>query len=246
KSVLFIANNTDTVQFPTSFEEQSLCTITSTNPKSSVLLEWEGLKEQMAYDFVDYPSEASKKLNMKKWFSDLQRFGAKANEPLVELLIYDFLSDKRNETYSHYLEDIGSNPYYEELSSRLQQTYPNAGFTQEYEAEISTDKELANFNQPKIAKFLWVVLSVLALSLLGNLYFFVNRRAKLKSKSDDLLQKLTPQEQKIVHYILLDKSNKEIASALFVSLSTVKTHINNLYKKLDISSREEIVLLFNK
>ncbi len=246
KSVLFIANNTDTVQFPTSFEEQSLCTITSTNPKSSVLLEWEGLKEQMAYDFVDYPSEASKKLNMKKWFSELQNFGEKANEPLVELLIYDFLSDKRNETYSHYLEDIGSNPYYEELSSRLQQTYPNAGFTQEYEAEISTDKELANFNQPKIAKLLWVVLSVLALSLLGNLYFFVNRRAKLKSKSDDLLQKLTPQEQKIVHYILLDKSNKEIASALFVSLSTVKTHINNLYKKLDISSREEIVLLFNK
>ncbi|TXJ93220.1 response regulator transcription factor [Flagellimonas pelagia] len=93
---------------------------------------------------------------------------------------------------------------------------------------------------------MWVTLSVLILSLLGNLYFFVNRSAKLKNHSDDLLQKLTPQEQKIVHYILLDKSNKEIASALFVSLSTVKTHINNLYKKLDISSREEIILLFQK
>jgi len=246
KSVLFIANNTDRVEFPTSFEEQSLCTITSTNPKSSLLLEWEILKEQMAYDFVDYPSEASKNLNMKKWFSELQNFGEKTNEPLVELLIYDFLSDKRNETYSHYLQDVGANTYYDELSNRLEQTYPNASFTQEYEAEISTDKDLANFNQPKIAQWMWVTLLVLALSLLGNLYFFINRRAKLKSQNDDLLQKLTPQEQKIVHYILLDKSNKEIASALFVSLSTVKTHINNLYKKLNISSREEIVLLFQK
>ena len=85
KSVLFIANNTDTLEFPTSFEDQSLCTITSTNPKSGLLLEVAGLKEHMAYDFAHYPSEANKKLNLDKWFKTLHSFGKETGEPLAEL-----------------------------------------------------------------------------------------------------------------------------------------------------------------
>ena len=38
----------------------------------------------------------------------------------------------------------------------------------------------------------------------------------------------------------LDKTNKEIGSELFISVSTVKTHINNLYKKLNVTSRDEV------
>ena len=34
-------------------------------------------------------------------------------------------------------------------------------------------------------------------------------------------------------------SNEQIAAQLFVSVTTVKTHINRLYAKLHISSREE-------
>jgi len=60
------------------------------------------------------------------------------------------------------------------------------------------------------------------------------------------LEKLTPQEQKIVNLMLDNKSNKEMASELFVSVSTIKTHINNLYKKLGVSSREEMVVRFRK
>jgi ATP/maltotriose-dependent transcriptional regulator MalT len=37
------------------------------------------------------------------------------------------------------------------------------------------------------------------------------------------------------------KSNVEIASSLFVSLSTVKTHINNLYRKLGVRSRTQAI-----
>lgn len=246
KSVLFIANNTDTVQFPTSFEDQSLCTISSSNPKSSLLLEVEILKEQMVYDFMDYPSEANKKLTLEKWFDVLQDFGKESQEPLAELFIYDFLSDKRNETYGFYLQNLGRNDYYDGLSERLRSFYPNADFTHEYLAELNTDKDLASFNKPKLSEWKWLVLVLLILSILGNIYFFLNRKKTSKTKGNSLFQRLTPQEQKIVQYILRDKSNKEIATELFVSLSTVKTHINNLYKKLDISSREEMVSLFKK
>ncbi|WP_190809794.1 response regulator transcription factor [Flagellimonas sp. S3867] len=246
KSVLFIANNNDSLEFPTSFEDQELCTISSSNPKSSLPLEIDALKEEMIFDFADYRSEANRKLNSEKWFASLQKFGKDSGEPLAELLIYDFLSDKRNETYDHYLGDIASNNYYEQLLDRLNAIYPNTEFTKQFEAEITTDSQLANFQDSAIWNWKWGVLMLLGVSLGLNLFLLVTRKSKARTKVNDLLQKLTPQEQKIVQQILLDKSNKEIASALFVSHSTIKTHINNLYKKLAVSSRQEIVSIFKK
>ena len=40
--------------------------------------------------------------------------------------------------------------------------------------------------------------------------------------------------------------NKDIAEALFVSVSTVKTHVNNVYKKLNVQTRKEVKNLFIK
>jgi LuxR family maltose regulon positive regulatory protein len=36
-------------------------------------------------------------------------------------------------------------------------------------------------------------------------------------------------------------SNRQIASELFVALSTVKTHIKNIYGKLDVRNRTQAV-----
>ena len=83
-----------------------------------------------------------------------------------------------------------------------------------------------------------------ALSILGNFYFIGKwRRLNKASKSTEALSK---QEQRVMELILEDKTNKEIADTLFVSVSTVKTHINNLYKKMNVASREELKKLHNK
>ena len=37
------------------------------------------------------------------------------------------------------------------------------------------------------------------------------------------------------------RSNRQIASELFVALSTVKTHIKNIYGKLDVRNRTQAV-----
>ena len=37
-------------------------------------------------------------------------------------------------------------------------------------------------------------------------------------------------------------SNPEIASELFVSVNTVKTHIKTIYRKLDVTSRRDAVV----
>ncbi|MEN1784517.1 MAG: response regulator transcription factor [Bacteroidota bacterium] len=52
---------------------------------------------------------------------------------------------------------------------------------------------------------------------------------------------LSKQEQTVCQLILQGKSNKEIANELFISLSTVKTHITNLYAKLNVANRQELL-----
>jgi DNA-binding CsgD family transcriptional regulator len=236
RSILFIANNRDSINFPTSFADEVLCEITSTNPKSDAFLQIDALKEEMAFEYYEYPSEASRKLNSKKWFTTLQDFGKQLEEPLAELYVFDFLSDKRNETYSHYIKDVAKNPYYTNLGERLENAYPNTVFTELYVKEITPDQLMAFQSKTPQSSWRWVLGGLLALSLCCNLYFLTQK----KDHRTNSLKKLTVQEQRIVNEILKDKTNKEIASDLFISLSTVKTHINNLYKKLNISSREEI------
>jgi DNA-binding NarL/FixJ family response regulator len=41
--------------------------------------------------------------------------------------------------------------------------------------------------------------------------------------------------------ILSGKSNREIAEALFISESTVKTHARNIFSKYAVSSRAELI-----
>ncbi len=54
----------------------------------------------------------------------------------------------------------------------------------------------------------------------------------------DLLDPLTRREQDVLRRMACGQGNQQIAEALFISLSTVKTHINNLFRKLDASDRE--------
>ena len=65
-------------------------------------------------------------------------------------------------------------------------------------------------------------------------------KQNVKNADNEALEKLTEQEQNIVQQILENKTNKEIASSMFISVSTVKTHINNIYRKLQVASRDEI------
>ncbi|RYG01420.1 MAG: DNA-binding response regulator [Chitinophagaceae bacterium] len=52
---------------------------------------------------------------------------------------------------------------------------------------------------------------------------------------------LTQREQEVLSLINLGKSNSEIASDLFLSLSTIKTHTSNLFFKLDVKSRTQAI-----
>jgi DNA-binding NarL/FixJ family response regulator len=52
---------------------------------------------------------------------------------------------------------------------------------------------------------------------------------------------LTNKELDILELIIEGKTNKEIAAQNFVEMSTIKTHINNLYAKLEVNNRREVI-----
>ncbi|MDD3704813.1 MAG: LuxR family transcriptional regulator [Clostridiaceae bacterium] len=55
------------------------------------------------------------------------------------------------------------------------------------------------------------------------------------------LDPLTVREQEVLQLILSGKANREIAVALNISESTVKTHVRNIFSKYDVSSRAELI-----
>ena len=48
---------------------------------------------------------------------------------------------------------------------------------------------------------------------------------------------LTPRELQVVRLLVRGASNKEIAGALFVAEGTVKNHLSNIFRKLDVTDR---------
>lgn len=53
--------------------------------------------------------------------------------------------------------------------------------------------------------------------------------------------KLTKREYEILELLVQGYRNAEIAKALYLSISTIKTHVSNLYSKLEVKSRYQAI-----
>ncbi|MER3488256.1 MAG: hypothetical protein C4307_05855 [Chloroflexota bacterium] len=58
--------------------------------------------------------------------------------------------------------------------------------------------------------------------------------------------KLTKREEEILNLIVQGYRNKPIADKLFISENTVKNHIRNIFRKLGINNRLNLILNFGK
>src|SRR6186997_2991913 len=71
---------------------------------------------------------------------------------------------------------------------------------------------------------------------------YVNRNENFVLDTSLVSQlELSKRELEILSLLAQGHSNQEIAAKLFVSLSTVKTHIQNLFEKLDVKRRIQAV-----
>ncbi len=53
--------------------------------------------------------------------------------------------------------------------------------------------------------------------------------------------KITDREREIIQMVIQGKSNADIAGELFISLATVKTHLHNIYQKVGVDSRYDLL-----
>ena len=57
---------------------------------------------------------------------------------------------------------------------------------------------------------------------------------------------LTKREYQILQLIVQGYNNAEIASKLFLSISTIKTHVSNLYTKMNVKNRYKAIVMAKK
>jgi LuxR family transcriptional regulator, maltose regulon positive regulatory protein len=61
------------------------------------------------------------------------------------------------------------------------------------------------------------------------------------SGEDELIEPLSDREQAVLRLMCAGLSAPEIASELYVAASTVRTHLKNIYRKLDVHSRDQAI-----
>lgn len=55
----------------------------------------------------------------------------------------------------------------------------------------------------------------------------------------DAKENLSDREREVLHWLSKGFSYKEIAEKLFISVETVRTHIRNIYEKLQAGNKQE-------
>jgi DNA-binding CsgD family transcriptional regulator len=52
---------------------------------------------------------------------------------------------------------------------------------------------------------------------------------------------LTRRQREVMELLSMDRSYKDVAQTLHLSINTVKTHASRIYRKLEVSGRDELV-----
>jgi len=63
-------------------------------------------------------------------------------------------------------------------------------------------------------------------------------------KNEPLVESLTPREKQILELLSRGLAYKQIASELNLSMGTIQTHVNRIYKKIHVNSRTEAVVKY--
>ncbi|MBN3958716.1 response regulator transcription factor [Nostoc sp. NMS8] len=82
----------------------------------------------------------------------------------------------------------------------------------------------------------------------GLLERVVNQKQIQPSLSESIhpgLAELTPRELDVARLVAVGATNQEIAQKLFISESTVKTHINSIFNRLNLKNRSQLAIHAN-
>jgi DNA-binding CsgD family transcriptional regulator len=106
---------------------------------------------------------------------------------------------------------------------------------------ILQDYPIAIFLMVVISTFLVVLYIQISKRKTANLSNQIKEQSKEKGEDfNTLLLELTSRQKEVYDLIVAGKTNKEIMSELFIEQSTLKSHINQIYRQLNIKNRNEL------
>ena len=204
-----------------------------------------GQLSKMVYpsiEFYQYRFPTEQKLAAEKLHQDLKYFSDTCRNTLVSLAAVNYTD------FDEYFE--ADRFFYEDFGERLKNELSTSIYTKNYFRKLN----YYSFEDAiPLPSWVYWVITLLGMGLLfmSGLVIYFYRKTKAptlvspeKSVVENitlLYDKLTLKEREILGLIKEGKSNKEIANQLFIGVSTVKTHINKIYAKLEVSSRKEVV-----
>lgn len=155
----------------------------------------------------------------------------------LQILLVKLLSTQTLDEKQLLEKDIKENAdFYLDLLDKLQASDLDPATYAYLENKIlATHQELIN-RKYRIS----LALNFFGFSGIAGLLFLVFRMHRKSATAPSA--NLSKQEERIKNFILQGKTNKEIAADLFISISTVKTHTSNIYSKLNVSNRKDLVL----
>lgn len=109
-----------------------------------------------------------------------------------------------------------------------------------------------SFGDLDVTPFLVLAMICLSIMAIRNsvIYYLMNREDVEGAKQFDInnirkVYSLTPREAEVLELLIRDASYAEICSELNVTINTVKKHVNNLYRKVDVASKSELFKKFH-
>lgn len=236
----FIFSNTDTIVFKKN-DKLWFSSFDNTNPIDKEWRTYDSYAQKLRTEFLDLNNEKIIKQTTEQFIRELKSFVLeKEPHPLTTLILLGSLPK------SAIKRNLSDDPeFYVQLLGQLNDYYDSSSYALEYRSFLDDLYRSESKEELSFYKKLSYALIFLCLLFFGGLVIQgISLKRAITIQKTPVDFKLTTQEVKIAELMIDDKTNKEIASELFISLNTVKTHIRNLYAKLEVSNRSEFVEKF--
>lgn len=246
--VHFILDNSSEIRFIAETDSINFkVTSISGDTQNELLLNFQNIYFDKKEKFKTDISKAQKEFLSIDIENYIREFVDTCSNSLVGLFALYQIEDKETDF-------LKNSDFYFDFQRNLNQQFPGSIYSEKYDNLLN---DLVGFRQmvceipgviPKWKDTLiYVESTLLALFLLIIIFLNVRLRKINSSQKNNVysleenIEKLTLKEKEILKLLSMGRTNKEIASELFIELSTVKSHLGRIYKQLNVAGRQEAI-----
>jgi len=183
-------------------------------------------------------SETSKQMIFSKYNSDLKTFADTCQYIIPSMVAIKMIKNLN--------EDFKNDPvYYEKFLKKIKPITKSSPYAIQLKTELDSLQGIYFREKTDWSKLLLpFFIGLCALLILYIIYLRKKLSSAMKTEAEPplvSLDVLSKKEREVFDLIADGKSNKEIAQTLFIEPSTVKSHANKIFQKLNIQSRKEAI-----